>query len=166
MVIDSREVSPSVSASVSASVSDRRHSPADVLTLLMPAWAFLRDDIGTLLLAPGDRRAGGWLGVLLVPEASWTPAELAVAARYVKKRADIAAVVLKREAPAGLALASVPPEAALSTLSTTLRWCPAGGTVVLAWPGSTESGLAVLGKARQLVLAAEPRRGVPAGELA
>jgi hypothetical protein len=170
MVIDSRVVSAPSSARSSAPFStqssDRRHAPADVLTLLMPAWAFLRDDIGTLLLAPGDRRAGGWLGVLLVPESSWTPAELAVAARYVKKRADMAAVVLQREAPPGLALASVPPEAALGTLSTTLRWCPAGGTVVLAWPGSTESGLAVLGKARQRVLAAEPRRGMPADQRA
>ena len=157
MVTDSPTVSPSV--------SQGRHPTADVLTLLMPSWAFLRDDIGSLLLAHGDRRAGDSLGVLLVPEASWTPGELALAARYVKKRADMAAVVLLREAPAGLALASVPPEAALSTLSTTMRWCPAGGTVVLAWPGSTESGLTVLSKARQRVLAAEPRRGAPAGQL-
>jgi len=152
-------------AAVSPSFTPGGHRKTDVLTLLMPSWAFLRDDIGALLLAHGDRRAADWLGVLLVPEASWTPGELAVAARYVKKRADMAAVVLLREAPAGLALASVPPEAALGTLATTLRWCPAGGTVILAWPGSTESGLAVLNKARQRVLAAEPRRGAPAGDL-
>ena len=157
MVIDSRVVTPA---------SRRRGQPAaDVLTLLMPSWVFLRDDVGSLLLAPGDRRAGDWLGVLLVPEASWTAGELAVAARSVKKRADMAAVVLRGEAPAGLALASVPPEAALGTLTTTLRWCPAGGTVVLAWPGSTETGLVVLGKARQRVLAEEPRRGATTADL-
>lgn len=144
---------------------DSREASADVLTLLMPSWAFLRDDIGTLLLAHGDRRAGDWLGVLLVPEASWTPGELAVAARYVKRRADMAAVVLARAAPAGLELPSVPPEAALGALSTTLRLCPAGGTVVLAWPGPPETGLIVLRKARQRVLAAEPRRGAAADEL-
>lgn len=136
----------------------------EVLTLLMQSWAFLRDDLGSLLFAHGQRRADHWLGVLLVPEASWTPCELAVAARYAKKQADMAAVVLQRDAPAGLALPAVPPEAALGTLSTTLRLCPAGGTVVLAWPGSTETGLSVLRRARQRVLAAEPRSaGVGAG---
>ena len=145
--------------------TDPRKAGADVLTLLMPSWAFLRDDIGALLLGHGDRREGDWLGVLLVPEASWTPGELALAARYVKKRADMAAVVLAREAPAGLALPSVPPQAALGVLSTTLRLCPAAGTVILAWPGPIETGLTVFRKARQRVLAAEPRRGVAAVEL-
>lgn len=155
MASDERKLSPSFSQG-----GDPRD---EVVTLLMPSWVFLRDDLGALLLARGDRRADDWLGVLLVPEAPWTPGELAVAARYVMKRADMAAVVWLREPPAGLALPSVPPEAALETLSTTLRLCPAGGTVILAWPGSTETGLTVLRKARQRVLAAEPRRA-PAHE--
>lgn len=137
---------------------DSRSPSADVLTLLMPSWAFLRDDFGSLLLAHGDRRASDWLGVLLVPEASWTPGELAVAARYVKRRAEMAAVVLAREPPAGLVLPAVPPEAALGALSSTLRFCPPAGTVILGWPGSTETGLTVFRRARQRVLAAEPRR--------
>lgn len=107
-----------------------------LLTMLVPPSVFLDDDIESLL-GTQDRGSGGeWLGILLVPEPSWSTSQLATAARNVKKRAQAAAVV---NAPRSVG----------AILEAMVRRCPQGGTIVLAWPGSAEEGLSHLRRLRQ-----------------
>lgn len=141
--------------------SEPSRSVAEVLTLLVPSAAFLDDDIESLLAAHADASGDAWLAVLLVPAASWSTDDLLGAARNVRKRAHAAALVL-REQLDGFVLPIIAPADALGTLRAMMRRAPAGGTVVLAWPGSTETGLTVLRKARQTCLATESGRAAPA----
>lgn len=118
-----------------------------LLTMLMPSSVFLDDDIDSLL---GERRQGAnddWLGILLVPEPTWSMAEIALAVRNVQKRAHAAAVLI--------------PSLNLETLLETLaRRCPEGGTIVMAWPGAADEGLAHLRRVRGA------GRGLPASAAA
>jgi hypothetical protein len=107
-----------------------------LLTMLVPPSVFLDDDIESLLGAQGHGSGGEWLGILLVPEPSWSTAQLATAARNVKKRAQAAAVVM------------APPSVG-AMLENLVGGCPEGGTIVLAWPGSAEEGLSHLRRLRQ-----------------
>jgi hypothetical protein len=107
-----------------------------LLTLVMPSSMFLNDDIDSLLGAHGRGSGDAWLGILLVPDPSWSKGELATAARNVKKRAQAAAVVISSQSMA-------------ATLDAMARRCPEGGTIVLAWPGSAEEGLSHLRRVRQ-----------------
>lgn len=107
-----------------------------LLTMLVPPSVFLDDDIDSLLGGDGRGSDGEWLGILLVPEPSWSIAELATAASNVKKRAQAAGVAMT--------LSSV--GARLEALA---GRCPEGGTIVLAWPGSAEEGLSHLRRLRQ-----------------
>ena len=122
-----------------ASVPDRpapTTMTGTLLTMLVPPSVFLDDDIESLLGAQGRGSGGEWLGILLVPEPSWSTAQLATAARNVKKRAQAAAVVI---APPSLG----------AMLEAMVRRCPEGGTIVLAWPGPAEEGLSHLRRLRQ-----------------
>jgi hypothetical protein len=107
-----------------------------LLTLLVPPSVFLDDDIDSLLGAHGRGSGDEWLGILLVPEPSWSKRELTIAARNVRKRAQAAVVV-------------VPPQSMDDTLRALARRCPEGGTIVLAWPGSADEGLSHLRRLRQ-----------------
>jgi hypothetical protein len=107
-----------------------------LLTMVVPPSVFLDDDIESLLGAHGRGSGGEWVGILLVPDPSWSIAELATAVRNVKKRAQAAAVVMA-------------PSAVSARLEAMLCGCPEGGTIVLAWPGSAEEGLSLLRRLRQ-----------------